>query len=203
MDTLKQATSEQHHDAERRQLQQQMVTGKITPATYTAWLGQMYLVHEALTREIATHSAAQAPLADVVRDGGIHVTNIRADLTALGAGTAEVKPLPATARAIAELRNTAAADPLALLGTNYVLEGSMNGNKYIAKALVRALPAPAIAYLDPYGDDQRSIWAAYRERMNALVLDEAVAARIVASARQMFESISAMSDELIAPPAEA
>jgi heme oxygenase len=197
MDLLKSATAEQHRDAERRQLQQQMVTGKITTPTYVAWLGQMLLLHDALARAIAARGPAHQPLADVVRDDGVHVTNLRADLTALGADASKVTALPATANALQQLTDTAASDAVALLGANYVLEGSMNGNKYIAKALIRTLSAPAIKYLDPYGDDQRAVWAAYRERMNALTLDESASTRIVVSARSMFESISAISDELI------
>ena len=36
METLKEATAEQHRDAERRQLQKEMVRGELAPETYAA-----------------------------------------------------------------------------------------------------------------------------------------------------------------------
>ena len=56
METLKEATAEQHRDAERRQLQKEMVRGELAPETYAAWLGQMLLVHEALRETIAART---------------------------------------------------------------------------------------------------------------------------------------------------
>ena len=203
MDLLKESTAEQHRDAERRPLQQELASGRVSAARYATWLGQMFLVHRALWQEIAQCGSAHPMLSDVVRDEGLHVANLRTDLAMLGTDADMVVPLPSTARATQAIRDASASDPLALLGHNYVLEGSMNGNRFIAKALARTPAAPAVAYLDPYGEEQRATWAAYRERMNAAPLDAAQADRVVAAARGMFGFIAELSDELMEdrPPA--
>jgi heme oxygenase len=199
MDLLKEATSEQHRDAERRRLQKAMVGGRLPADVYAAWLEQMFLLHRGLRDAIADHSDEQPHLAEIVRDEGRHVANLEADLSLLGRETDGATPLPSTDRAVRTIEETGEADPLSLLGYNYVLEGSMNGNRFIARALLPALPVPAVAYLDPYGDDQRPVWQAYRERMNGAGIPEEAGRRIVSAARDMFTFIAEMSDELIEP----
>ena len=155
MERLKEATSEQHRDAERRRLQKAMVSGRVPPEVYASWLEQMFLLHESLHEAIADRAAEYPVLAHIVRDEGRHAANLRADLALLGRSAEVATPLPSTERAIRAIDRTAASEPLALLGYNYVLEGSMNGNRYIARALQPNLPVQAVSYLDPYGEDQR------------------------------------------------
>ena len=199
METLKEATAEQHRDAERRRLQRELVSGQVPPKVYAAWLGQMLLLHRALGEEIGRRRETE-PALRIVQDDGRHVANLRADLAALGATSDAIEPLPATREAAAAIAAAGARDPVALLGYNYVLEGSMNGNRFIARALAPRLPAPATAYLDPYGESQRSVWQAYRERMNALPWDTARADAVVAAARELFRRIGALSDEIVGDP---
>jgi heme oxygenase len=196
MGLLKASTEEQHRDAERRTLQRDLVRNRLPVEDYARWLGQMLLLHEALWTGVREGREHVPALRAVVRDEGLHVANLRRDLVALGQDPDAVEPLPATSRALSEIAREARSAPLALLGFNYVLEGSMNGNRFIARAL-RAGPAGvAISYLDPYGDDQRAIWEAYRARMDALELDEATTARVVAAARAMFTFVAGMSDDV-------
>ncbi len=107
----------------------------------------------------------------MVQDEGRHVANLRADVIALGGEPDGIAPLPATERGLVAIRNTEQQDPFSLLGYNYVLEGSMNGNRFIARALAPGMKVSATSYLDPYGQEQRPIWQAYRERMNAAGFD--------------------------------
>jgi heme oxygenase len=199
MDRLKEATSEQHRDAERRQLQKAMASGQVPVDVYAAWLGQMFLLHRTLRDTIADHIREQPLLGEIVRDEGRHVANLEADLALLGRQAGEARPLPSTDRAIRAIGRAAVSDPLSLLGYNYVLEGSMNGNRFIARALLPSLPVPAVAYLDPYGEEQRPTWQAYRERMNGVGIGEDAARRIVSAAQDMFTFIAEMSDELMEP----
>ena len=198
MELLKEATGEQHRDAERRQLQRELVRGGLTPETYAAWLGQMFLVHRALWESISSRAADHAQLAAIVRDEGLHVGNLRADLAAFGIDADDVAPLLSTKRAVEAIGRTSASGPLSLLGYNYVLEGSMNGNRFIARALENAPGIAATSYLDPYGEAQRPSWQTYRERMNEAAFDEAQGERMVAAARAMFTFVAEMSDELMA-----
>ena len=197
METLKEATTEQHRDAERRQLQKEMVRGELAPETYAAWLGQMLLVHEALRETIAARQADHAPLATIVLDEGLHVGHLRADLVAFGIDADDVAPLPSTQRAVLAIALKSESDPLSLLGYNYVLEGSMNGNRFIARALEQTPGISATSYLDPYGEEQRSTWQAYRARMNEAGFGEPQGERMVAAARDMFAFIAEMSDDLM------
>jgi len=197
MDVLKEATAEQHRDAERRRLQLDMVRGRLSGAEYADWLGQMFLLHRALWEEIELRRDGCGPLADVVRDEGLHVANLRKDLARLGIAPERVVPLAATAFAILSIRREAESEPLALLGYNYVLEGSMNGNRFIAQAMEKVGGIRAVSYLDPYGDEQRPTWLAYRERMNALGLTAEQGDGVVAAARDMFSFIAEMSDGVV------
>ena len=198
MERLKEATAVQHRNAEHRRLQRELVAGVVSPARYGAWLGQMLLLHEALWEEIARRRETE-PALRVVQDEGRHVANLRADLAALGLRPG-AEPLPATRGAVADIAAAGARDPLALLGYNYVLEGSMNGNRFIARALAPRLPRPATTYLDPYGEEQRPVWQAYRQRMNALTLTPERAAGVVDAARGLFSRIADLSDELVSEP---
>jgi len=197
MDLLKEATSEPHRDAERRRLQSELVRGRLPAETYARWLGQMFLLHRALWKEIERRRAEHPPLDEIVRDEGLHVENLRADLALFGIDGDEVAPLASTQGAIRSIDLTSRADPLSLLGYNYVLEGSMNGNRFIARALENSLEVPAITYLDPYGDEQRPVWQEYRERMNAAGFDEAQGDRMIAGAKEMFRFVAEMSEELL------
>ena len=203
MEILKQATAEQHRDAERRRLQKDMVHGRLPAQTYAAWLGQMFLLHQALWEEIKNRRSEHRQLAAIVRDEGLHVANLRADLALLGIDADDVAPLPSTDSAVRSIVLTSQTDPLSLLGYNYVLEGSMNGNRFIARALAPTLGAPAISYLDPYVEEQRPVWQAYRERMTVAGFDETQGDRMVATANEMFTAIAEVSDELMRVAAPA
>lgn len=196
MELLKEATAEQHRDAESRQLQKAMVQGRISDALFGSWLGQMFLVHRALDEAVRQAAASHPVLGDIVRDEGLHVANLRDDLAARGVEADTVSALRATSGLVEAIGAAARDEPLALLGYNYVLEGSMNGNTYIARALARSLPGASRRYLDPYGDAQRPMWQAYRERMNSAGFNAASAAAMLAAAREMFSGIAAMSDEV-------
>ena len=197
MEILKEATAEQHRDAERRQLQKEMVRGQLAPEIYSAWLGQMFLVHQALWESIEARRADHPPLAAIVLDEGLHVGHLRADLASFGIDADDVVSLPSSHAAVQAIALTSEADPLSLLGYNYVLEGSMNGNRFIARALQQTPGITALSYLDPYGEGQRASWQAYRERMNEAGFDESQGERMVAAARDMFSFIAEMSDDLM------
>lgn len=197
MDLLKEATAVQHHDAERRRLQRELIAGRLPRTEYGAWLGQMLLLHEALWDEIARVRSSEPMLDTVVRDEGHHVANLQKDLASLGVASGSLAPLPSTDRAIAAIRAAGAHDPLTLLGYNYVLEGSMNGNRFIARAILKHGEHAAVRYLDPYGEQQPASWAAYRGRMSAAGISEAQADRIVAAAKELFAAIAGMSDEIL------
>jgi heme oxygenase len=112
-----------------------------------------------------------------------------------------VLPLPATAALIRDIDRAAVEQPLALLGYHYVLEGSKNGNRFIARQLVPALglaPSRAVRYLDPFAEAQPAKWAAFKTDMTATGFTADQIDLLVAAARRMFEGIGELSDQLMA-----
>ncbi|MCC6910114.1 MAG: biliverdin-producing heme oxygenase [Phycisphaerales bacterium] len=200
MDRLRSGTAELHKQAESRPLQKQLGAGTLPRAAFAAYMGQLLLVHDCLEScldaqlERGGHAAFAVAWQSLAR----HSENLRQDLVALGLEPHAVAPLPATAALLDELGRWSDTGDLALIGALYVLEGSMNGNRFIAKALQRAWgveTANGLSYLDPYGEEQRPTWAAFRSRVNAVSFSEDEASAILAGADRMFQAIGEISDE--------
>lgn len=198
MDVLKARTAEQHRRAEQSPFMRGLVSGQVTREGYARWLGQMMHVHAALEGEIVAHRAAE-PRLSVASDEQFGAQRLREDLRALGIDPATVRPLPAASALGERVRAAAAECPVSLLGFHYVLEGSKNGNTYIAKALRRTLgiaTGSGDSYLDPYGEQQRARWAAFREAMGGQEYSETDAAAVLEAACAMFDGITELNGEL-------
>jgi heme oxygenase len=190
MSRLKSETAELHRDAETSRFQRSLVRGDVGADAYAAWLGQMLLIHDRL--ETALRASPAPAVAKVNRPEYDRTEDLRADAADLGA-TAQPPPLAATGRLLGGI---AAADDLALLGMRHVLEGSNNGNCFIARAIRQGLPGAPTRYLDPYGASQRQRWADFKADMEAVGFEPAAQDRIVAAAREMFGAIGELSREL-------
>jgi len=198
MDQLKERTAEHHRRAEQQPLQQALVKGTVTRGQYAAWLGQMLLVHTELEKQIQSLTARERRLAVASAEQFGH-PRLAADLRVLGLDPAEVKPSGATSHVCGQIRSATAADPVTLLGFHYVLEGSKNGNRYIAMALRRGLGLTAgtgDTYLDPYGEAQRAKWQAFRVAMGAEQFTDQEIEAVIAAAGQMFDGVSAICSEI-------
>jgi len=197
MDALKERTGEHHRRAEQQPLQRALVSGTATREQYTQWLGQMLVVHIALEREIEFCRAAEPRLA-VAADDQFGHPRLAADLRTLGIDPGAIGASAATAATAAvceAIRAAAAVMPVSLLGFHYVLEGSKNGNRYIAIALRRGLglsPGSGDTYLDPYGEHQRAKWQAFRAAMGGGTYSEAETEAIIGAAGAMFDGVSAL-----------
>lgn len=203
MDRLREETREHHARAEHHAFQKALLGGRLSREQFGRWLEQMRFVHLELERLIDA-ARARVPALSVVRDLHRHSERLNADLRALAAGPVATAPGPGATRLIHSLRDLAANSPLDLLGSQYVLEGSMNGNKYIAMSVRRSLglrPGEGDTYLDPYGDRQREVWTAFKADMSELPLTDAQIDRIVEAAKAMFEGVGWISEDLM-PSAE-
>lgn len=190
---LKVETGEHHRRAEGKEIQRLLVSGRVTHEQYAAWMSQMMHVHAALEGAVDL-AAKDEPRVRVVAESAGHSDHLRADIGAMGAVAAGV--LPATRELIAAIQSAGA---WGLVGMQYVLEGSMNGNKYIAMGVRRGLgltPGVGDTYLDPYGDQQRAAWAAFKSGLDALGADEGQVDEAVEGARRMFDGIAGLSDGL-------
>ena len=202
MGRLKAASEDLHRMAEGRDLQRLLVRGTLPRPLYETYLAQMHLVHTALEDRIREVTREHPAFASVLRDYHRREPQLRADLVFLGGEVAQIEPLPA-ARALIEHIDREAADcPVALLGMLYVLEGSTNGSKFIARSIGKAYglsAGPGLSYLDPHGDLQRDRWLTFKQDMNAVDLSENEKTRIIAAARATFQAIADLSDELMEP----
>lgn len=196
MEVLKASTSELHDAAEGHTFQQAMVQGRLPREQFAAYLGQLLLVHATLEKHLRAARLTVPPVARVVQDYQFKEANLRRDLAFYGVNADAVVPMEPTSAIIRELDETATNDPLSLLGYHYVLEGSMNGNRFIARAVAGAYrlpPGEGVSYLDPYGDQQRAYWAKFKADMDACGFSPAQMRSMAEAARSMFRGIGAIS----------
>ena len=204
--TLRESTASHHRRAEQHEFQREFVRGTLPRELYLRWLGQLLHVHTALEahldRLVAGHPQCRAVFDDTRRKVG----PLQKDLAFLGAAAGQ-PALPAAGGMIAWLASLAESQPMALLGVLYVLEGSTNGSKFIARKVRPAYGLPAdgsgTAYLDPYGDAQPARWQEFKAAMDALPLPASDVEPIVAAAQHTFDSIRELGAELLATNAAA
>ena len=204
MQRLKSETQDLHDAAEKHELQRRLMKGELPKTMYAAHLAQLYLVHNALESGIRAAQPSVPQLASVVKEYQFQVTYLEEDLMHFGIALESISPLPATARLIQQITDAAIANPIALLGFHYVLEGSNNGSKYIAKAAAQAYqlqPGAGLRYLDPYADNQRPYWGQFVADMANCEFSDPESDLLVEAARQMFAAIAGISDDLLAPSA--
>lgn len=199
MERLRAETAERHKRAEEHRFQRTLLSGRLTREQYAAWLGQMLVVHRALESAIDGVRPACAALG-VVTDAQRHSRNLEADLRSLGAEPPAVEPLAGAAWLCGRIERAAREEPIALLGMHYVLEGSMNGNKFIAMAVRKGMdvrPGEGDRYLDPYGEGQRAVWAAWKAEMGERAFTPSEVDAMVRAACDMFDGVSKISEDLM------
>ncbi len=201
MEVLKTSTQELHDAAEGHRFQQALVRGEVTREQYAAYLGQLLLVHRALEGELRRHAATVPAIAKVVKPEQYQEPYLLEDLAFFGVEPERIVPLASTMALVDEVMEASRRDPLSLLGYHYVMEGSNNGNKFIAKALAKSLGlsgSGGLRYLDPYGDQQRALWTAFKENMNGCGFTPAQMMSLAKAAQAMFRGIGAISAEMSA-----
>lgn len=200
MQRLRESTRDLHDAAEHHDFQRAFAQGSLPRDRYVDYLGQMYLVHEALEGQLRRAAGASEAIRAVVDERQYQVPYLVEDLDYFGVDPGAIEPLPATQRLIDEIEQLD-TEPASLLGLHYVLEGSNNGSRFIARGLMPAydmVPGPGLRYLDPYGDEQRERWLAFRTTMDEVDFSPEDSDRLVESARRMFQGIVDVSDDLLA-----
>ncbi len=195
MDRLKQETAELHAAAERHPFQAAMIRGALGREGYAAYLGQILLVHRALEDRLGS-LRADARVAAIATDARFRTAAIVEDLAALDGRDTDHAATQGTARLIQSIE---VAEIPELLGMLYVLEGSTNGGRFIARAVGRSLglpPGPGLRYLDPYGDEQPARWEAFKDDLRAAAFTPAEHGRMVDGAKAMFRGLVRVFDDL-------
>lgn len=194
---LRDATSNEHQAAERSAFQRQLVGGKLPRDLYARFLGQMRHIWSAIDdasaglRAVSRFHALAEPSRSRTRD-------IDADLLHLAAdGVAP--PLPAAAAFASEIRHWGSAEPHSLVGAMYVVEGSTNGGRFIARSVRRAYGFEGVLgtrFLDPYGEQQARRWAEWKGALDdAVTVEEAP--RLIAAAKRTFRAIEMIGAEVL------
>ena len=196
---LRAETGEDHRRAERSEFQRRFVSGQLPRELYVRWLEQMWWVYAALEEWLWT-----APLVErhpALLDGRRRTPELRADLAHFGLAQRDLRPTRAACAFAERLSAWGAERSPALLGVLYVLEGSTNGSRHIARA-VRAgyglSGREGCAFLDPYGDDQPARWAEFRRHLDAAVAP-AEMPDALDGARAAFDAFSRIGAELLEP----
>ena len=200
---LKTSTQARHDATENGDFNRELVHGRLPLDQYVESIAQLFLIHARLESHLRRHQSSLPPIASVVTDYQFQEPYLRNDLTWFHRRPGEIQPLKSTANFIAEIDRIAAERPLALLGIHYVFEGSNNGSRHIAKAIRRAYNLTGLDgthYLDPYGEDQKPRWQAFKDAMNAQTFTEADIAAIVEAAGKTFDAVMELHRELAAEP---
>ena len=192
---LRTATREHHDRAEHHPFQRALAKGQLAREAYVEHLGQMYHVHAALDAALRTARDADARVRAIVGDEQFQAENVRRDLEHFGAATTDHPALPGAATLIERITH---ADPVTLLGYHYVLEGSKNGGRFIARGLARAygLDSDGLRMFDPHGEEQPALWAQFKVAMDAQSFTREERDTLVQSAGAMFDAIADISTNL-------
>jgi heme oxygenase len=197
---LKSETAGHHRAAESQPLQRGLIAGSISGEAYAFYLGQLLRVHAALEAMLDQIAGEQPAIRRVFTDAQHHSVRLHADLVHFGVDPVDIQTLPPTRDLVVDIESWRWTRPAALFGCLYVLEGSMNGNRFIARVLAdafRASPTHGLSYLTPHGDDMPAHWASFKRAFDETV-DDTDADIVIAAAKRTFDGVSAICDQLAA-----
>ena len=201
MRRLREETSDLHSHAESRTLQREIAKGTIEQSTFVAYLGQLYAVHDALESALRDVEGRHAAISALATPERMRVPDLERDLDFYGADREQLEVGDAAGRFISLVEDVRVSQPVALLGALYVLEGSTNGGRFLAKVLRESWGLDGnkgVSYFDPYGEEQGPVWAAFKREMEGASFEARHEDAIVEMARKTFEAIADVSDEVAA-----
>ena len=134
-----------------------------------------------------------------------HSKNLTNDIQSLCSQEDENQILDCTNQLVDVINQSVNTDPLTLVGFFYVLEGSMNGNRYIVRA-VRGKNSGcgcSFDYFVPNGENQPEEWSKFKGNLEAIELDTNQESCVVNAALEMFNGIGLISDAVMTQPINA
>jgi len=198
MQRLKAETRDLHSHAESRVLQQKIAKGAVDRESFSAYLGQLYHVHRALESALAESADSDPAIGAIATADRMRVPDLERDLAFYEMDRGRFEAGEAASRFAAQIEETKESNPVALLGALYVLEGSTNGGRFLARALRQSwgLDGDGLAYFDPYGEEQPQRWAAFKRDMDGASFTADQEETIVEMAKSTFRAIAEVSDEV-------
>ncbi len=199
MTRLREETMHLHKETESGPFQVDLLSGRLPLDSYAELLEQLLLAHRALERHLGRMAETHAAFRQVIHERQFQERNLMKDLLHFDRDPNRARALPATQSLIDWIEETARSRAMALLGIHYVLEGSKNGGRFIARAIRRLYSladGAGTCYLDPHGDDQQAFWQEFKSGMNRVDLTGAEADAIVEAAKETFRGLMRIHQEL-------
>lgn len=196
---LKVETRALHDVAESHPFQRALAAGRISTDAYTDLLVQWYHIHHTIEPRWIADRRTEAKVRELASPERMKTARLVNDLVHFGHYPEKSNPLPATVRLTERLHDCIVTGDHELVGCWYVLEGSTNGNKFVARALARALGLTSdqgLSYLDAYGPKQSERWAEFKAAMDRLPLTGAATACVIAGAKRMFSGVIDIANDL-------
>ena len=196
-DLLKRETADAHHRAETHPVQKAFASGEIDRQTLAVLFDRMHQLLREVETRLESAATTEPSMAALREHATPHRDRLAADLAGLDPSGSPRPTSPAVASFVERLGGDT-WPAAAIAGAFYVLEGSMNGNRFIRMGLEKRRPdlAPHLSYLDPYGDDQRPRWQRTRAALDGVARDDDARAAMLAAARATFDVVQAISDEV-------
>ncbi len=162
---LREQIRPQHDAIEALPLSLRLGEGTIPRSDYRRLLGQLLYIHQKLESALNLHKD-QLPAYEPSMQRTEHLMR---DLAHWG-GRPDDPPRPATAVLLQRIDEWSAAQPWALLGALYILEGSRMGSRWIAVRLAKGydLPVAAGVGIDYHIDqmnERPQLWQQFRQRL--------------------------------------
>jgi heme oxygenase len=195
---LRAETAEHHRRAEQSTFQQAFVSGRLPRSLYIGWLVQMWYVYDALEARLWT-APCREKHAGLLSDARRRTPELMADLAYFAVPTSSAEAMATTQTFVRHLTAWAEARSLALFGAFYVLEGSTNGSRHIARVIRKSYGLSGregTAFLDPYGDAQPDRWADFKRHLDA-ALTVTDTLELVSGARVTFDALTTIGQELL------
>ena len=127
MQRLKAETSDLHSHAESRTLQRAIAAGEVDRAVFSAYLGQLYQVHQSLESALENSCDEHAAIGALATADRMRIPDLDRDLEFYGVDRDQIAAGDAAKRFASQVQEITTTAPVALLGALYVLEGSTNG----------------------------------------------------------------------------
>ncbi|HCS56660.1 MAG TPA: biliverdin-producing heme oxygenase [Gordonia polyisoprenivorans] len=194
---LREATAVAHQQAENSPFIDDLMSGRLDVAAYRRLAEQLFFVYRAL--ESVGDALAEDPVGGAVHDERLRrVPRLRTDLAALGSDVDAVSPLPAVAAYVEAIEATRsdAARHVAHHYTRYL--GDLSGGQVVAHRMRQhyGVEDSALSFYAFDIDKLKRYKDAYRDRLDALPLDDAGVDRLVAEAVRAFEHNQALFADL-------
>jgi len=199
MNELKTATRSLHDALDGLPYFDAVAATRLPMESYVGHLRALAVIHSTLEHDLGASGHPQ--VAAVWTDSMRKLPLLEQDLRFFEPrAVADLREASKIAQAIARnLKLKSAEQPIALIGTLYVLEGSRQGGDILAPQVRQNFvlhDEAGAAYLQSNGNAHKSEWRLFKQRMNALVLTAEERQHIVDAASSFFSAFRPLFDAL-------